>query len=106
MRAGLRGCTHFFSATALDVCVQNVLKLAMTGESGNKRAGVLIPIPQYPLYTATIAEYNAYPVSGGTHFSVDRGGWGCGGSRSAFELIASPDLCRLYFIFVTVEYAS
>lgn len=34
----------------------------MTGESGNKRAGVMIPIPQYPLYTATIAEYNAYPV--------------------------------------------
>lgn len=46
------------------VCVyfQSILKLAMTGESGNKRAGVMIPIPQYPLYTATIAEYNAYPV--------------------------------------------
>ena len=36
--------------------------MSMTGESGDKRAGVMIPIPQYPLYTATIAEYNAYPV--------------------------------------------
>ena len=82
MRAGLWGCTHFFSTTALGVCVQNILKLAMTGESGNKRAGVLIPIPQYPLYTATIAEYNAYPVSEGTHFSVD-GGWVSGKQESS-----------------------
>lgn len=35
----------------------------MTGKDGAERAGVMIPIPQYPLYTATIAEYNAYPVS-------------------------------------------
>ncbi len=34
----------------------------MTGHHDNK-AGVMIPIPQYPLYTATIAEFNAYPVS-------------------------------------------
>lgn len=34
----------------------------MTGESGKERAGIMIPIPQYPLYTATIAEYNAYGV--------------------------------------------
>ena len=26
-------------------------------------AGVMIPIPQYPLYTATIAEYHAHAVS-------------------------------------------
>lgn len=35
----------------------------MTSLDGKDRAGVMIPIPQYPLYTATIAEYNAYPVS-------------------------------------------
>ena len=34
----------------------------MTGGEGNKRAGIMIPIPQYPLYTASIAEYNAYGV--------------------------------------------
>jgi len=39
------------------------MKLCMTGQGGDKKAGVMIPIPQYPLYTATIAEYNAFPVS-------------------------------------------
>ena len=43
------------------------MKLMMTGSS-NKLAGVMIPIPQYPLYTATIAEYNAYTVS--TNFRI------------------------------------
>lgn len=42
---------------------QSIMKLLMTGKGGKERAGVMIPIPQYPLYTATIAEYNAYPVS-------------------------------------------
>lgn len=40
-----------------------MMKLMMTGGTGSDRAGIMIPIPQYPLYTATIAEYNAYPVS-------------------------------------------
>jgi len=35
----------------------------MTGRD-HPRGGIMIPIPQYPLYTATIAEYNAYGVSG------------------------------------------
>ena len=30
---------------------------------GARSAGVMIPIPQYPLYSATTAEYDAYPVS-------------------------------------------
>ena len=36
-----------------------LLLCQMRGES----AGVMIPIPQYPLYTATIAEQGAHPVS-------------------------------------------
>ena len=31
--------------------------------AGQGQAGVMIPIPQYPLYTASIAELNAHPVS-------------------------------------------
>ena len=34
----------------------------MTDDPTNP-AGIMIPIPQYPLYTATIAEYGAAPVS-------------------------------------------
>lgn len=42
--------------------MQSILKLLMTGKE-KPQGGIMIPIPQYPLYTATIAEYNAYAVS-------------------------------------------
>lgn len=42
-------------------CPQTVLKLLVAGE-GHTRTGVLIPIPQYPLYSATLAELNAVQV--------------------------------------------
>ncbi|KAL8593027.1 hypothetical protein ACOMHN_017957 [Nucella lapillus] len=51
-----------FLSTGASDSIKNVMKLAMTGEGGDRRAGVMIPIPQYPLYTATIAEYNAHPI--------------------------------------------
>ena len=50
-----------YTCVFVDV-VQTILKLLMTGRD-DPRSGVMIPVPQYPLYTATIAEYNAYPVS-------------------------------------------
>lgn len=34
----------------------------MTGKDGPGRAGIMIPVPQYPLYSATITEFNACPV--------------------------------------------
>ena len=37
---------------------QSILKLLVSG-SGPSRTGVLIPIPQYPLYSAAIAELSA-----------------------------------------------
>ena len=53
--------------------LQTIMKLCMTGQGGDKKAGVMIPIPQYPLYTATIAEYNAFPVSTGQRRGTGRG---------------------------------
>lgn len=41
--------------------LQTVLKLLVAGE-GPTRTGVLIPIPQYPLYSAALAELNAVQV--------------------------------------------
>lgn len=38
------------------------MKCLQTGGSGKDRAGVMIPIPQYPLYSATISELGAYQV--------------------------------------------
>ncbi|XP_041375568.1 alanine aminotransferase 2-like [Gigantopelta aegis] len=53
---------NIYLSTGASDSIKSVLKLLMTGKSGDDRAGIMIPIPQYPLYTATIAEYNAYPV--------------------------------------------
>lgn len=42
--------------------VKVVLQMMATQEHGKKRAGIMVPIPQYPLYSATNAEYDAYQV--------------------------------------------
>ena len=60
----------YFHPELFLLCVQNVMKMLMTTQDGNDRAGVMIPIPQYPLYTATLAEYNAYPVRTEKHNEV------------------------------------
>ena len=40
-----------------------ILKLLQTSiNTGNGRAGIMIPIPQYPLYSATLSEMNSYQV--------------------------------------------
>lgn len=41
---------------------QTVLKLLVSGE-GRNRTGVMIPIPQYPLYSAAIAELGAVQIN-------------------------------------------
>jgi len=57
------GSYHSSKYVRMPLCrVQTVLKLLMTGRD-HPRGGIMIPIPQYPLYTATIAEFNAYAVS-------------------------------------------
>ncbi|KAL4226041.1 glycerol-3-phosphate O-acyltransferase 2 [Mactra antiquata] len=42
--------------------IKTVLNLLMTGKDGNQRAGIMIPVPQYPLYSATLTEFNACPI--------------------------------------------
>ena len=44
--------------------IRAVLKLITNpnGGDGMKRPGVMIPIPQYPLYSASLAEYNMHQI--------------------------------------------
>ncbi|XP_015987378.1 alanine aminotransferase 1 isoform X3 [Rousettus aegyptiacus] len=49
------------ASNAIVVGAKTVLKLLVAGE-GRTRSGVLIPIPQYPLYSAALAELNAVQV--------------------------------------------
>ncbi|XP_047420136.1 alanine aminotransferase 1 isoform X2 [Sciurus carolinensis] len=52
---------NIFLSTGASDAIVTVLKLLVAGE-GRTRTGVLIPIPQYPLYSATLAELGAVQV--------------------------------------------
>ncbi|XP_014674595.1 PREDICTED: alanine aminotransferase 2-like [Priapulus caudatus] len=41
--------------------IKSILKLLKQGD-GERKTGVMIPIPQYPLYSATLAEYNTMQI--------------------------------------------
>jgi len=66
--------TNVFLSTGASDGIKSILKLLMTGRESSK-AGVMVPIPQYPLYTATVAEYNAhlipYYLNEGNNWSLD-----------------------------------
>ena len=63
----------FLSTGASDGVVA-ILKLLVAGE-GTKRTGVMIPIPQYPLYSASVAELDAamvpYYLNEDSNWSLD-----------------------------------
>lgn len=42
--------------------IKSIITLLLTGEDKKGRAGIMIPVPQYPLYSAVISEFNAYPI--------------------------------------------
>ncbi|NXK43471.1 ALAT2 aminotransferase, partial [Piprites chloris] len=59
-----------FLSTGASDAIMNMLKLLVAG-SGQSRTGVLIPIPQYPLYSAALAELEAVQVN--YYLNEDRG---------------------------------
>merc|ERR1712038_1534271 len=42
--------------------IRGVMKLLFNPTGSSKKPGVLIPIPQYPLYSATVAEFNMHQM--------------------------------------------
>ncbi|XP_077209613.1 alanine aminotransferase 1 isoform X2 [Paroedura picta] len=53
---------NIFLSTGASDAIVTILKLLVSGE-GHSRTGVLIPIPQYPLYSAALAELDAVQVN-------------------------------------------
>ncbi|XP_044151705.1 alanine aminotransferase 2-like [Bufo gargarizans] len=53
---------NIFLSTGASDSIMTMLKLLVSGQ-GNSRTGVLIPIPQYPLYSAALAELEAVQVN-------------------------------------------
>ena len=51
----------FLSAGATEA-VRGILTLLLTGKGSEERAGFMIPVPEYPLYSASVAEFGASVV--------------------------------------------
>ncbi|VDN10782.1 unnamed protein product [Dibothriocephalus latus] len=62
-----------FLSSGASEAVKYILELVATTKEGNQRAGVMVPIPQYPLYSATLAEYNNYQIN---YYLEEEKGWG------------------------------
>ncbi|CAH8567563.1 unnamed protein product [Schistosoma turkestanicum] len=63
---------NIFLSNGASEAVKSILQLISTGEDGCKRAGIMVPTPQYPLYSATNAEYNAYQID---YYLDESNGW-------------------------------
>jgi len=79
----------FLSSGASDA-IKFVMKLMMRPES-NSKAGVMIPIPQYPLYTATIAEYDAQQIP---YYLDESKGWGLDVAELERSVKAAKEHCE------------
>ncbi|XP_043834040.1 alanine aminotransferase 1-like isoform X2 [Dromiciops gliroides] len=53
---------NIFLSTGASTAIMVVLNLLVSGK-GKSRTGVMIPIPQYPLYSATLAEFDAVQIN-------------------------------------------
>ncbi|XP_038069914.1 alanine aminotransferase 1-like [Patiria miniata] len=68
--------------------IRCVLKLLVSGK-GKERSGVMIPIPQYPLYSATLAEIDAIQIN---YYLDEANAWGL----DVAELQRSIDKARTH----------
>jgi len=81
---------NVFLCTGASDGIKSILKLLMTGRS-DSQAGVMIPIPQYPLYTATTAEYHAYDIP---YYLDESNKWGLSIEELSRSLEAARPHCE------------
>ncbi|KAM5280907.1 alanine aminotransferase 1 [Ctenodactylus gundi] len=82
--------SNIFLSTGASDAIVTVLKLLVAGE-GRARTGVLIPIPQYPLYSAALAELDAVQVD--YYLDEDRA-WALDVAELRRALCQARDHCR------------
>merc|ERR1712002_332133 len=61
-----------FMITGASDGIRTVMKLVLPAFNAKKPVGVMIPIPQYPLYSASVAEFGAHQVS---YYLNEDDGW-------------------------------
>ncbi|XP_020026555.1 alanine aminotransferase 1 isoform X2 [Castor canadensis] len=81
---------NIFLSTGASDAIVTVLKLLVAGE-GRTRTGVLIPIPQYPLYSAALAELDAVQVD---YYLDEERAWALDVAELRRALRQARDHCR------------
>jgi len=61
-----------FMTTGASDGIRTVMKLVLPPFEAKKPVGVMIPLPQYPLYSASVAEFGAHQVS---YYLNEEAGW-------------------------------
>ncbi|KAL9976107.1 hypothetical protein ACROYT_G013357 [Oculina patagonica] len=65
--------SHIYLTSGASEGIRAILKLLQTSvNTGNGRAGIMIPIPQYPLYSATLSEMNSHQIN---YYLDEANGW-------------------------------
>ncbi|XP_059161359.1 alanine aminotransferase 2-like [Physella acuta] len=78
-------------STGASDAIKSVMTLLLTGKGGSDRAGFMIPIPQYPLYSAATAEFGAYPIP---YYLNEKNNWSLGISELERAINESRDKCK------------
>lgn len=68
----IKDWNHCFTVTGASDGIKNILKLLICSENG-KKPGVMIPIPQYPLYSASLAEFDMKQIG---YYLDEANAWG------------------------------
>ena len=71
--------------------IKSILSLLLTGEGGAGKAGIMIPVPQYPLYSAAISEFSAYPIR---YYLNEEKGWSLDVSELDRALSEAKSKCK------------
>ncbi|KAH9280476.1 Alanine aminotransferase 2 [Echinococcus granulosus] len=82
---------NIFLATGASEAVKFILGLLATTKEGSQRAGVMIPIPQYPLYSATLSEFNNYQIG---YYLEEESGWSLREEELEARLEAAKAHCK------------
>jgi len=88
--------TNIILCAGASESIRGCLKL-MTDQSQGRRPGVMIPIPQYPLYSASLAEYNMEQVG---YYLVEERGWALDLEELERSYTAAQENCDVKAIVV------
>ncbi|CAL1542845.1 unnamed protein product [Lymnaea stagnalis] len=78
-------------STGASDAIKSVMTLLLTAKDGVNKAGFMIPIPQYPLYSAAISEFGAHPIP---YYLNEKASWSLDVSELERAIDAARPVCK------------